>query len=146
MLTLAPIIGAFLIDYVRPRGTMAPHIECWLLLVDILGLLTCGGTQAVEYMECVDITPQNRPWFEYNERKNKIFFLPSLYQKQFVISTKLLQSRPNISNINVTTPVLQSIYSATRLCALPKISFCQLNGIRLYIIVIFLLGNDGFFL
>ena len=47
MLTLEPIIGAFLIDYVRPRGIMGLHIECWLLLVDILGLLTCGGTQAV---------------------------------------------------------------------------------------------------
>ena len=51
MLTLVPIIGAFLVDYMAPRGGLDPHIECWLLLVDILGLLTCGGTQAVQYMD-----------------------------------------------------------------------------------------------
>ena len=42
MLTLAPIIGVLLFDYGMPRDIMI-HIECWLLLVDILGLLTCGG-------------------------------------------------------------------------------------------------------
>ena len=54
MLTLVPIIGAFLVDYVRPRGIMGDHIECWLLLVDILGLLSCGGSRAVQYMDVLE--------------------------------------------------------------------------------------------
>ena len=52
MLTLVPIIGAFLVDYVRPRGLMGPHIECWLLLVDILGLLTCGARERWNTWTC----------------------------------------------------------------------------------------------
>ena len=51
MLTLVPIIGAFLVDYVRPRGIVAADIQCWLLLVDIIGLLSCGGTEAVKHMD-----------------------------------------------------------------------------------------------
>ena len=51
MLTLMPIIGAFLVDHVRPLGIMGEHIECWVLLVDILGLLACGATRAVGYMD-----------------------------------------------------------------------------------------------
>ena len=54
MLSLVPIIGAFLVDYMAPGGRypgIDPHVECWVLLVDILGLLTCGGTRAVQYMD-----------------------------------------------------------------------------------------------
>ena len=51
MLTLVPIIGAYLVDHVRPLGILEAHIQCWLLLVEIIGLLSCGGTQAVEYMD-----------------------------------------------------------------------------------------------
>ena len=51
MLTLVPIIGAWLVDHVRPLGILEAHVRCWLLLVEIIGLLTCGGTQAVEYMD-----------------------------------------------------------------------------------------------
>ena len=62
ILTIVSIIGAFLVDHVRPLGIMAPHIECWLLLVDILGLLTCGGAQAVEYMDLlVELTHTHTP-------------------------------------------------------------------------------------
>ena len=51
MLTLVPIVGAWLVDHVRPLGILEAHVRCWLLLVEIIGLLTCGGTQAVEYMD-----------------------------------------------------------------------------------------------
>ena len=51
MLTLAPIIGAFLVDHMAPLGGFEPHIECWLLLVDILGFLTCGSTHAMQNID-----------------------------------------------------------------------------------------------
>ena len=64
MLTLVPIIGAFLVDHCSHKASMPPHIECWLLLVQILGVLTCGGTQAVEYMEyLVDLIEKHHKLF-----------------------------------------------------------------------------------
>ena len=51
MLILVPIIGAWLVDHVLPHGILREHIQCWLLLVEIIGLLSCGGTQAVEHMD-----------------------------------------------------------------------------------------------
>ena len=51
MLTLVPIIGAYLVDHVRPLGILEAHIQCWLLLDEIIGLLSCGGTEAVKHMD-----------------------------------------------------------------------------------------------
>ena len=71
MLTLVPIIGAFLVDHCGHKASMPPHIECWLLLVQILGLLTCGGTQAVEHMEyLVDLIDKHHKLFAELYPKN----------------------------------------------------------------------------
>ena len=49
-LTLVPIIGAFLDDCVKPHNIMMQHIECFLLLVQIIGLLSSGADYAVQHM------------------------------------------------------------------------------------------------
>ena len=49
-LTLVPIIGAFLEDCVKPHNIMMQHIACFLLLVQILGLLLSGADYAVQHI------------------------------------------------------------------------------------------------
>lgn len=51
MLCLLPIIMMFLIDCVKPTGKLLEHIECWQLLVDIVGLLKSGADFAVQHLE-----------------------------------------------------------------------------------------------
>ena len=49
-LTLVPIIGAFLEDCVKPHNIMLQHISCFLLLVQIIGLLSSGADYAIQHM------------------------------------------------------------------------------------------------
>ena len=50
LLTLLPIVGAFLVDNVQPHNVMEEHIECFLLLVNIVGLLTSGADYACKHL------------------------------------------------------------------------------------------------
>ena len=50
LLTLVPIIACFLQDIVLPHGVMQLHIDCWLMLNDIVGLLSSGADYAVQHM------------------------------------------------------------------------------------------------
>lgn len=51
LLTLIPIIGAFLIDIVRQHNVIDEHIQCFLLLGQIIGLLTSGAEYACQHLE-----------------------------------------------------------------------------------------------
>jgi hypothetical protein len=50
LLTLIPIVGAFLVDNVRPHNVIEDHIVCWLWLVQIIGLLTSGAEFACQHL------------------------------------------------------------------------------------------------
>ena len=51
MLTLVPIVSAFLIDFVAPENMIADHIECYRLLADILGLLSAGFEDVLPHLD-----------------------------------------------------------------------------------------------
>lgn len=50
LLTLIPIIGAFLVDNVRPHNVIEDHIQCFLLLGMIVGLLSSGADFACQHL------------------------------------------------------------------------------------------------
>ena len=50
MLTLLPIIGCFLQDMIQPHGILQDHIERFLKLVTVVGLLSSGAEYAVQHM------------------------------------------------------------------------------------------------
>jgi hypothetical protein len=50
LLTLIPIIGAFLVDNVRAHNVIEDHIECFLLLGMIVGLLSSGADFACQHL------------------------------------------------------------------------------------------------
>lgn len=89
MSTLVPIIAAFLKEYVRPRDIMAPHIECYQLLADILGLLSSGASYAVQHLDLLASYIQRHhelfvglyPASAVKPKWHHMLHLPSLYRR-----------------------------------------------------------------
>ena len=52
ILSLVPIVCAFLIDYIRPRHIVDRHIECFQLLANIIGLLS--SKFAVQHLDLLE--------------------------------------------------------------------------------------------
>ena len=54
LLSLMPIVHAFCIDCVVVHGVMSDHVECFGLMVSILGLLSSGADDAVGHLDLLD--------------------------------------------------------------------------------------------
>ncbi len=80
LLTLIPIIGAFLVDNVRPHNVIEDHIECFLLLGMIIGLLSSGADFACQHLTLLA---------EYIVKHHKLYV--RLYPGSKLIKTKFHQ-------------------------------------------------------
>ena len=79
-LALIPIIGAFLVDNVRPHNVIDDHIECFLLLGMIVGLLSSGADFACQHLTLLA---------EYTVKHHKLYV--RLYPGSKLIKTKFHQ-------------------------------------------------------
>lgn len=121
LLTLLPIIGIFLQDIVQPHGILQDHIECFLKLVSIVGLLSSGAEYAVQHMGLLaeTIVDHHRLFVRLypNHVKTKfhqVLHLPELYiRMQKVISCFVAFSCPMLCLFVITSS--KFLFSNTRI-------------------------------